>query len=308
MESNSPYENVQKSGNGKGTGMVSPENMKLLQEKMFDTLVYFDAFCEEHGIKYCLSEGTCLGAVREHDFIPWDDDLDVAVLRKDYDRLFQLWELYGDKENFSLYRTTGDFCAYVPIGVMRNNNTTYIRDFEDGLTDRNLGVKIDIAPLDEIPRDAKKRKKQRLYAYLYVLFLTQRKPRVQRKRKILNTGAGALLWAFRGKWIRNLVIRIVEPQVQKYNGTGCEELAMNGLGLDMGSVWKMSDITRLTKMEFHGKTFSVPEDYDGFLTRGYGDYMSKPPTEKRVPADTPKVYDLNTPYREYVNGLSAGKA
>ena len=295
----SVYETTRTGGDGKGTGMVKPEDISLLQEKLFEILEYFDEFCTQHKIGYSLAGGTCLGAIRHKDFIPWDDDLDVAVLRKDFDRLFDLWDEYGDKERFSLYRTTEDFCAYVPIGIMRNNNTTFIRDFEEGMTDRELGVKIDIEPMDEVPDDPKKRKRQRRFAFLYVLFLTQRRPRRQRKKKYLNRGANLLLSVFRGKRIRNWIIRKTGPEVKKYNGTGCKEVAINGLGF----VRYRTDISQPTKMIFHGKLFNVPADYDDFLKRGYGDYMSKPPVEKRHPTDEPRYYDLNTPYREYLKTI-----
>lgn len=294
------YEMNKTGGTGKGTGMVKPEDFGLLQEKLFDTLVCLADFCDTYGIKYWLVAGTCLGAVRHHDFVPWDDDLDVAMLRADYDKLFELWEKYGDKENFSLYRTTEDFCAYVPIGLLRNNNTTFIREFEEGMKDRNLGVKIDIEPLDEIADDPWKRKKQKFFAFLYVLFLTQRTPRIKRKKAYLNYMPGILLAVFRGKRIRNWIIKKSEIQVKKYNGTGCKELAVNGLGL--GSRWPRQNITELTKATFHGKEFNIPRDYDAYLKRLYKDYMQLPPVEKRLPQDTPKYYDLNTPYKAYLAG------
>ena len=298
----SVYETSLGGGDGKGTGMVKPEDMPLLHERLFEILSYFDEFCEKYHIRYTMAAGTCLGAVREHDFIPWDDDLDVGVLREDYDRLFELWKKYGDKERFSLYRTEGDFCAYVPVGILRSNKTTFIREFEVGLTDRNLGVKIDIEPLDEIPEDPKLRKKQKLFAYLYVLFLTRRKPRQEQKQWYLKIGANILLAVFRGKKLRNWIVKKVEPQVKKYNGTGCRQLAINGLGL--GSIREMTDVTEATKMLFHGKMFNVPAEYDRYLTKIYGDYMKKPPVEKRKPLDTPSYYDLNLPYSEYLKNNS----
>jgi len=298
------YEMNKTGGTGKGTGTVKPEDMGLLQEKLFDTLSYFADFCDQYGIRYWLVAGTCLGTVRHHDFIPWDDDLDVAMLRADYEKLFDLWEKYGDKENFSLYRTTKDFCAYVPIGIMRNNNTTYIREYEEGLEDRNLGVKIDIEPLDEIADDPWKRKKQKICAYLYVLFMTQRKPRKKRKKAYLNIVPGILLAVFRGKRIRNWIIKKTAVQVKKYNGTGCKKLAVNALGL--GSQWPSQHITELIKATFHGKEFNIPREYDAYLKRLYKDYMKLPPVEKRLPLDAPVYYDLNTPYKVYAAEKKAG--
>lgn len=306
QKSISPYETNRTGGDGKGNGRVKPEDISLLQEKLFETLVCFAGFCDEHDLKYSLAEGTCLGAVREHDFIPWDDDLDVGMLRADYDKLFKLWELCGDKNKFSLYRTTDNFCAYVPIGIMRNNSTTFIRDYETQLSNMNLGVKIDIVPLDEIPDDPKKRKKQRFFAFIYVLFMTQRKPRRGISKKgYLNTGAGILLTIFRGKRIRNWIIKKCEKQVTKYNNTGCTKLAINGLGAGRGGLWEMKDITERIKIMFHGYEFYIPKDYDDFLTRGYGDYLQRPSVDKRLPGDVPAYYDLNTPYLEYMKTVNS---
>ena len=67
---------------------------RRIQEKMLDILVYFDRFCRENGLTFTLCGGTALGAVRHGGFIPWDDDVDVFMLREDYERLQELWYLY----------------------------------------------------------------------------------------------------------------------------------------------------------------------------------------------------------------------
>lgn len=296
METNlSEYEINRTSGDGKGYGKVKSTDIALLQERLFENLTYFADFCDKHDIGYHLAGGTCIGAVREQDFIPWDDDLDVAVLRKDFDKLFDLWEKEGDKERFSLYRTTEDFCAYTPIGVLRNNNTTWIREFEDGLTDRNLGVKIDIEPLDEIPAGGIKRKIQKLFCYPYILFLTQRMPKLKEKG-LRRIGSAILLSIVRNKRLRNFIMKVCGKHVQKYNGTGCEKVAINGFGYAR----MQTDVTKVTKVLFHGKYFSVPEKYDEYLRRSYDDYMKRPPVDKRLPMDEPIYYDLNLSYQDYL--------
>ncbi len=290
----SEYEINRTGGDGKGRGRVKPQDIALLQERLFETLVYFADFCDRHDITYILAGGTCIGAVRERDFIPWDDDLDVAVLRKDFNRLFDLWEKEGDKKNFSLYRTIDDFCAYTPIGVMRNNNTTFIREFEENCDDRIMGVKIDIEPLDEIPANPVKRKIQLASAYLYVLFLTQR--RARKENKIRKIGTAIILGLIRGKGARNAILHVVEKQVVKYNGTGCHEVAINGLGFH-GPITEYSETKKLL---FHGREFNVPADYDAYLRRMYGAYDVQPDLKDRIPADNPSYYDLNTPFQEYL--------
>lgn len=301
QRSQSSYETNRTGGDGKGFGKVKASDIALLQDRLFENLVCFADFCDRHNITYHLAGGTCIGAVREKDFIPWDDDLDVSVLRKDFDRLFELWEKEGDKENFSLYRTSDDFCAYSPIGILRNNKTTWIREFEEGLTDRNLGVKIDIEPLDEIPEDPFKRRIQKLFAYPYILFLTQRKPKLKEKglRKI---GSIVLLGVIRNKKLRNKIVHYTGNHVKKYNGTGCKKVAINGFGYTR----LLTEVTEPTKVLFHGRLFNVPAEYDQYLKRSYGDYMQRPPVDKRVPMDEPYYYDLNTPYKEYLESKSAG--
>lgn len=293
--SQSAYETERTGGDGRGFGKVKPRDIALLQERLFENLVCFAEFCEKHNITYHLAGGTCIGAIREKDFIPWDDDLDVAVLRKDFDRLFELWEKDGDKENFSLYRTTDDFCAYVPIGILRNNKTTWIREFEKGLTDRNLGVKIDIEPVDEIPKEPLKRMIQKLFCYPYILFLTQRRPKLKEKG-LRKMGSIILLGLIRGRNVRNKIIHFTAKHVQKYNGTGCKEVAINGFGY----VRLLTEVTKPTKVPFHGGYFNVPAEYDQYLRRSYGDYLKRPPVEKRVPMDEPYYYDLNLPYKDYL--------
>jgi lipopolysaccharide cholinephosphotransferase len=68
------------------------EVTKKLQKKLFEMLKWFDAFCRQYELKYYAVGGTLLGAVRHHGFIPWDDDVDIAMPRADYDRFSQIME------------------------------------------------------------------------------------------------------------------------------------------------------------------------------------------------------------------------
>ena len=78
----------------------SPEEFRKWQLKLLEILVYFSEFCEAHDLRYYLASGTCIGAVRHHGFIPWDDDVDVAMPREDYNKLCELWERDADKTKF----------------------------------------------------------------------------------------------------------------------------------------------------------------------------------------------------------------
>ena len=293
----SEYESNRTGGDGKGSGRVKPQDMELMQDKLFETLAYFADFCEQHDLRYILAGGTCIGAVRHHDLVPWDGDVDVALLREDFNKLFELWEEYGDKENFSLYRTTENFCAHVSIGLLRNNNTTFIRDFEKDVTDTILGVKIDIEPFDEVPEGKIKRQIQKYNSYLRSVLFTQRKMRRKKANGWMKrAGVSAILWLFRNKSLRNKMMKITDYQVQKYNGSGSTVVALNG-GADR---FDRSIFTDRVKMDVRGKEMYIPAQYDSYLRVYYNDYMQKPPVEMRRFGDNPAYYDLNMPYKEYL--------
>ena len=78
----------------------SSEELRRWQMRLLEILVYFRDFCEAHDLKFMLAAGTCLGAVRHHGFIPWDDDLDVQMPREDYDKLVKIWNEEADTSRF----------------------------------------------------------------------------------------------------------------------------------------------------------------------------------------------------------------
>ena len=82
--------------------------MNILQEKMLEILLVFDAFCKENDLKYYLCGGCLIGAIRHHGFIPWDDDVDVFMPREDYERLAHLWPQKVAHEKYLYCRTDRD--------------------------------------------------------------------------------------------------------------------------------------------------------------------------------------------------------
>ena len=107
-------------------------NNKQVKEALLDTLVYFDKICKKYDLKYTLDAGTLLGAVRHHGFIPWDDDIDVAMPYKDYKKLISLsseinknnhFIIHGyskeinDKENYIYPYLTFHFCRTRHISI-----------------------------------------------------------------------------------------------------------------------------------------------------------------------------------------------
>lgn len=116
-------------------------------------LIYFDKFCKKHNLEYVISFGTALGAVRHGGFIPWDDDVDVDMPVKDYERFAKIWFKEGDKENYFLQTKKTDSCISMPFYRLRKNNTASILPGCENIP-IHWGLPIDIFPLYNTPQNA----------------------------------------------------------------------------------------------------------------------------------------------------------
>ena len=109
--------------------ILSPEQLKKAQNRMLSMLLYFQSFCDEHGLLFYLHGGAAIGAIREHGFVPWDDDIDVLMPRPDYERFCQLWDEFGNKDRYVLCRTNEKINYHHPCASLRDPNTTFICNY-----------------------------------------------------------------------------------------------------------------------------------------------------------------------------------
>ena len=145
-------------------------NLQELKEIEFDILKVFDAFCKEHNIRYYFAYGTLLGAIRYKKFIPWDDDVDVLVPREDYERLIAI---YNDSEKYRLFSSERDANFLFPFAKLCDMTTRKIEGNQfNGV---ELGVDIDIFPLDYWDNNLEKAKKEakRINKYMFMLTMSK---------------------------------------------------------------------------------------------------------------------------------------
>ena len=137
---------------------MSGSDLRRHQAVLLELLTEFDRICVKHGIGYVLFAGSALGAVRHQGFIPWDDDLDVAMLRADYQRFLQL----APAELGEQYFLQGEFSAHWPMffSKLRKNGTACMERFVPKDEKMHQGIYMDIFPVDNLSDNALVRKIQ----------------------------------------------------------------------------------------------------------------------------------------------------
>ena len=271
----------------------SPEELRKWQLKLLEILVYFRDFCQENGIKFFLSGGTCIGAIRHKGFIPWDDDVDVMLLREDYDKLLRIWDKKADTSRFICSFTTKNQSTRFPMATVRSVDTTciYSHSINDDICQ---GLKIDVEFLDAVPDGKLKRKVHSVCEGLLGLFRTQRIP--QRKPFYIKLGCKALLLLFPTQKMRWMVASLCEKYVTKFNPPK-EGGGVRYLQCKIHPSHFFNDVEWL---DFEGEKMPVVKEYDKFLRTVYGDYMKLPPIDERKPAtDNLFFYDLDHSYLDY---------
>lgn len=246
----------------------------------------FAEVCKKYNLQYFTIGGTTIGAVRHSGFIPWDDDIDVCMLRSDYDKFKEI----APKEFESKYR----FCDFentdrfmLVFGKLEKIGTKFVSLTNDGgRTD--TGIFLDIFPFDKTPMDEAKRKKQIKHAWLwckaYVLRHTGN-PHVP------GSGIKASLYklAFKAAHIALCAIpkKTLRAKYMKwatmYNNSNepCFITDFSTLNPELFAL-TADDYLPAVEMPFEDTVICVPRNYHLALTRQFGDYMMLPPEDKRI--------------------------
>ncbi len=272
-------------------------DIREIQEKMIETLFYFQDFCEKHGLGFTLAGGTCLGAVRHQGMIPWDDDIDVFMLREDYEKLNTLWDKFADKSRYSCLRSNDRYNIHHAATEIRDNETTFITTYTQDL-DMNQGVMIDVIPLDHVAASKIGRWKQIFYALIFSCYNFQRLPKHKSAfTKELTRIALSLVKSFdkRYKIWKHCENKFID--LGKKN-KGLVASFIEGLRI-IRQTFPEEWITNPSYLDFEGRKMPVPRDYDQWLTMSYGDYMTPPPSDERDLRHDIIFADMTSSYLKY---------
>lgn len=259
-----------------------------LHKRILRIVKAVDSACTAHGLRYYIWAGTMIGAIRHKGFIPWDDDLDIAMPRNDYNLLVRNAEEWLPKP-FELVCAENDSSYPLPFGKIQDASTTLI----ERMHLRYLGgIYIDVFPIDGVPDNCVVRKLHfaRYEYYKRVLYFIHRDP--------YKHGHGPSSWLpliCRKLYTMQGVQRKIKALLEKYDYDKCQLVA----DYDDGSkgAMKKDVLGNPTPYDFEDTKLLGVEQYDKYLSNKYGDYMAVPEHSGQRQHNF-HYLDLNTPYRK----------
>lgn len=246
--------------------------IKNLQEKLLTMLLKLDDFCNKNNLTYYLIGGSALGAVRHQGFIPWDDDIDIALMRIDFEKFEKL--ATGYKISDLLYEPVEQHSfPEAPIGFLYDTS------------DKSLKLEecpcIDVFALDGVPDTKFKRKMQRYASFLYHISV-YRNP--AKNRGGLNAFLTKAFINLTPKKLFDFYMRKSKNNITKFPVESSENVAnIFGMKRYYNEIMPKIYFGTPVRLPFEGHMLPVPEMYHEYLTHLFGDYNTLPPIEQRQP-------------------------
>lgn len=265
-------------------------SLKEQKKILFEMLEKINQICIDNDLKLYLGGGTLLGAVRHKGFIPWDDDIDVMLMREDYEKLLSIFNNSKIKNLKMLsYHNASDY--YFPFAKVVNTDTILIEPNTKSIEE--LGLYIDIFPIDYIYGNNLKIKyvflKKRIYQSILNFHVFKDVYSISNNKitKIYKT----LVKPFFSKLSPTYAAKKIDNLLRKCNDQNSPNVICLSGVYNEKELMSKNYISNSVEVEFEGKKYLAPIGYHDYLVKHYGkNYMQLPPEEKRILRHNNKCY------------------
>lgn len=253
-----------------------------LRKVQIEILTEIDRLCQKNNINFFLTGGTLLGAVRHKGFIPWDDDLDIAMTREDFEKFRSIVKnQLNEKYFFDYYDTDDNY--YLPFAKVRKNNTTFDEQASKKI-DNHKGIFVDIFIYETVDNNISR-------CFIKAALIQILSDTVLLKKKLIKINScrhpifSLVFCAFSSKFI----LKFIDFISKRFNGKSENKknvVCFNSLLNIRKEFFSLEDFFPLKKIPFENNKYNGLNNNDKFLTVQYGDYMKLPPIEERVNHNT----------------------
>lgn len=269
------------------------EKRKALWLISLDLLSEFDRVCRKHKLRYVLFWGSLLGAIRHKGIIPWDDDIDVAMPREDYEVLMSL----GNEFSLPYFLQTPytDIGYFYSLNKLRNSNTSCVPllfQYEKF----NQGIGLDIFPLDSYKSRYISENFERSLELILDLgtYMRMRNPELSEKDKVRVSRYSGRKPIDTYEMVRNICM------AYKNKNADCFVYISGNIYGWERQTFPIDIFDSIEYIDFYGLSIPVPSTFDNILRTIYGDYMKLPPIEQRGIWHHNVIFDAYKPYKYYL--------
>ena len=259
--------------------------IRELQLQGLDILIEVVSFCKKNNIRYYLSGGTLLGAIRHKGFIPWDDDIDICMPRPDYEKFVRTFHSDGSL----------DVCSY----SMHNFSAPYAKVYNKKIRLKSKYDKestylwIDIIPIDGLPENMNETKKIYMKVEVYRKFYFWLTQKLGNEKNIVRTYFKYIIKPFLKIYGHQRLADNIEQIAKSIPYNDAKYVGAITWGLyGVGEKMRKDEFEQAVPVEFEQHTFLTFSCWNSYLTNLYGDYMILPPPEKRKTHDI-EVYSFD---------------